>query len=70
MTFSVVGAYSRDEALASSNTYSFTSSYVWKVGKIYLSAGATGSLTNTSFTGGDTRQVYQYYYLTVRRKLF
>lgn len=70
MTFSIVGAYSRDEALASSNTYSFTSSYVWKVGKLYLSAGATGSLTQTSFSGGNGRRTYQYYYLTVKRRLF
>lgn len=70
MHVSVVGAYSRAESFTTSNSYSLSGNYVWNVGKIDLTAGATGSLSDNEFQGGKNRRVYQYYYLSVKRRLF
>ncbi|MEJ2697764.1 MAG: hypothetical protein P8013_14090 [Candidatus Sulfobium sp.] len=70
MYLSLLGAYSRDQSLSTSNSYSLSSNYVWNLGKIYVNAGATASLSDSEFTGGKNRQVYQYYYFKVKRKLF
>lgn len=70
MHLAVVAAYSRDESLTTSNSYSFSANYVWNVGKLNLTAGATGSLSNSEFPGGNSRRTDQYYYLTVKRQIF
>jgi hypothetical protein len=70
MYISVVGAYSREMSLTTANSYSLSSNYVWNVGKIYVTAGATGSLSNSEFAGGKNRRTDQYYYLSIKRRLF
>ncbi|MEJ2684847.1 MAG: hypothetical protein P8Z71_10680 [Candidatus Sulfobium sp.] len=70
MYLDAVGAYSRDQSLTTSNSYSLSSNYVWHAGKVYVRAGATVSLSDSEFGGGKSRRTDQYYYLTVKRQLF
>ncbi len=64
------GTYSTQKGLGQATTYSLNSTLSWNVGKISVDAGASASLAQTVTGGAASRRTDQYYYLSVKRKLF
>jgi len=63
------GTYSRQDGRVHGNAYSLNGSLNWKIGKLDMSAGASGygSRTDTLTTAPYDR-VHQYYYFRIRRE--
>jgi len=66
----VGGAYTQEKAIGQSTTYSLNSSFVWAVGRMTINAGSTFSVAETEIKDTKSRRTDQYYYLSVKRKLF
>jgi hypothetical protein len=64
------GSYSRRTGFFTTTTYSLNSLLTWKIGKIDLTAGLELGRAETQLDTGKEEQTHQYYYLSVRRKLF
>lgn len=64
------GSYTQEQGLGQTTTYSLNSSFVWKIGKIFITAGGSASLSDASVQGLKNKRRTQNYYLTVKRKLF
>jgi hypothetical protein len=64
------GAYSREKGLGEATTYSLNSSLFWAIGKILVDGGATASFSDSVVGGITTKRVDQYYYLSLKRKIF
>jgi hypothetical protein len=64
------GAYSKEKGLGEATTYALNSSLFWGIGKLLVDAGATASFSDSVIAGVKTKRVDQYYYLTLKRKIF
>ena len=64
------GSYTQLTGLGETTTYSLNSSFVWKIGKLYITAGGNAGLSDSSINGIQNERSIQNYYLTVQRKLF
>jgi hypothetical protein len=64
------GSYSKEKGLGEATTYSLNSNVMWAVGKLLVNGGATASFSDSVIGGIVTKRVDQYYYLSLKRKLF
>jgi len=71
MSVSIGGSYSRLHGLIDSNGYTGNAAWVWTVGKLTVTAGASAYGSDTSGGGTpSTSRDHQYLYLNFRRRLF
>ncbi|MBI5099474.1 MAG: hypothetical protein HZB30_09590 [Nitrospirae bacterium] len=70
LTVSAVGSYSNIKHNFETNTYSFGTTVSWSIAKLDLSLGANVSHTETALDTGKQEIMNQFYYLTMKRKLF
>lgn len=70
MQFSLIGGYTRTKSFFEATTYSFGTTFNWKIAKLELNAGATINHTSTDLTVGKQENMYQYYFLSMKRKLW
>lgn len=71
MSVSLGGSYSRLQGLVDSNAYSVNAAWVWRIGKVEVTAG--GSVYGSDSSGGGTLSTsrdHQFFYLNFRRRLF
>lgn len=64
------GSYTQLKGIGDTTTYSLNSSLVWKVGRLYITAGGNAGFSDSSINGIENERSIQNYYLTVQRKLF
>ena len=64
------GSYTQSEGLGQTTTYTLNSSFVWKIGKLFITAGGSASSADSLYNGVENKRHIQNYYLTVKRKLF
>ncbi len=71
MSLSMGGTYSHLHGLIDNNAYSGNIAWIWTIGKVNLTAGATAYGSDTSGTNTiPTERDHQYVYLNFRRRLF
>ena len=71
MYLSAGGSYSRLEGLVDGNTYSLNASWVWTLGKLDVTVGASAFAAETKGpTIISTERDHQFFYLNLRRRLF
>ena len=71
MSVSLGGSYQRLQGLVDSEAYSVNAAWVWRIGKVDVTAG--GSVYGSDSSGGGTLSTsrdHQYFYLNFRRRLF
>jgi hypothetical protein len=70
MTASLTVYYSQRLATFNTNMYSITGNLNWRLGRLTVDMGLT--LNDAETTGGNLKQLQtsQFYYVTLRRKLF
>lgn len=64
------GSYTQLEGLGETTTYSLNSSFVWKIGRLFITAGGNAGFSDSNINGIQNERSIQNYYLTVQRKLF
>ena len=69
MTLSAGATYSRQDVRVRGDAFSLNGSLTWRVGKLDLSAGASGYGSETQAYGADPyTRLHQYYYVRIRRR--
>jgi hypothetical protein len=71
MSVSLGGSYARLQGLVDSNAYAVNAAWVWRIGKVDVTAG--GSVYGSDSSGGGTLSTsrdHQFFYLNFRRRLF
>lgn len=65
------GSFTRTESLVDSRAYSLNGTLSWRIGKLELALSALADFVDTSGAGFTaTQRAHQYYYATLRRRLF
>lgn len=64
------GSYTQEHGLGETTTYSLNSSFVWKIGKLFITAGGSTAVADSTINGINNNRSTQNYYLTVKRQLF
>jgi hypothetical protein len=70
MVITGAASYINRTGLIATTTYSFNSSLQWKIAKLDFSLGADVGRMTSKLSSGKEENLYQYYYLSVKRKLF
>ena len=65
------GSYSAFMGLIKSTAYSLNSNLEWKIGKMYMTLGASGYRSKSEGVGTlQNERDHEYYYVNIKRKLF
>jgi hypothetical protein len=70
MILTGAASYVNRTGLIATTTYYFNSSLTWKIAKLDFSLGADVGRMTSELSTGREESIYQYYYLSVKRKLF
>ncbi len=70
ITLSVSGSYGYRNGLSNASVYGGSAAFTWHTKKLLLSLGGTMSSSTSEYKGMNSKRLTEYYYLTLKRRLF